>query len=290
MDKRLLELIYMDYINSIENPVEIDIESRLDKQTKKRILDKFKTPIKLEKSKKTPVKEGDILLFFKGHIPIHYLIIDKIDNLYEVLKVSNFWELGNQNDMIVKIQDETYIIETWNSFYLTEEEITKSMYIGKLSEEDFKILTDYLSGKISELPENKRGLTVPLDDNFYQIKFHQKESEIVREYKLRIFEEEENVIQIPPEREKEILIPLVAGREKTVLSCDKFLLKKLPEENLIQMIFSPEIQGKKAVITIFDEQHEFFKLPETIYIESSNVEKIDLEKLCSAVEVSIELD
>ena len=289
MDKRLLELIYMDYINSIENPVEINIEQILRDEIKEKILNKFKTPVKTKKAE-FPLEQGNIYLFFKNQIPIYYLIIDRIDGLYEVLKISNYYELGNQNDMIVSIGGETYTVETWNNFYLTEEEVKKSMYVGKLSEEDFKILTDYLSGKISELPENKRGLTVPLDDNFYQIKFHQKESEIVREYKLRIFEEEENVIQIPPEREKEILIPLVAGREKTVLSCDNFLLKKLPEENLIQMIFSPEIQGKKAVITIFDEQHEFFKLPETIYIESSNVEKIDLEKLCSAVEVSIELD
>ncbi|MBK3332644.1 hypothetical protein GWK41_06150 [Persephonella atlantica] len=289
MDKRLLELIYMDYINSIENPVEINIEQILRDEIKEKILNKFKTPVKTKKAE-FPLEQGNIYLFFKKQIPIYYLIIDRIDGLYEVLKVSNYWELANQNDFIIKVDDEMFAIETWNNFYLTEEEVKKSMYIGKLSEEDFKILTDYISGKISELPQNKRGLTVPISENFYQIKFHQKESEIVREYKLRVFEEEENVIQISPEREKEILIPLVAGREKTVFSCDKFLLKKLPEENLIQVIFSPEIQGKKAVITIFDEQYEFFKLPETIYIESSNVEKIDLEKLCSAVEVSIELD
>ncbi|MDQ7055055.1 MAG: hypothetical protein Q9M89_00525 [Persephonella sp.] len=289
MDKRLLELIYMDYIKNIESPIEINTESRLDIETKKRILNKFKTPVELKKAEKI-IKEGNIYLFFKGHIPIYYLILDRINDLYEVLKVSNYYELANQNDMITKVNDEIFAVETWNNFYLTEEEIKESIFIGKIPEEDYKILKDFIEGRIKNLPEDKRGLTVPLDENFYQIKFHQKESEIVREYKLRVFEEEENVIQIPPEREKEILISFVAGREKTVLNCDKFLLKKLPEENLIQMIFSPQLQNKKAVITVFGEEYQFLSLPEVIYIEGCDVEKTDLEKLCSAIEVKVELD
>jgi len=269
MNKRELELIYEDYLDEIENPIELE-NIKYQINDKEKIIQLFSQPVKIKKKEIPDIKPKNVYLFFKEHIPIYYVIYDKTGNFYEVLKISNYYELANQNDLFTKINEETFIIETWNKFYLTEEEIKESVYFGKLLDEDFEILKTFLEGKIDQLPQNKRGLTVPEGNyNFYQNKFHKKESEIVRDFTLRVFdiiEEDEKslmaTIELPPERLQEQL--LAAGEEKTVYRGDNFILFIDEENKIIELEPSEELIGKPILLKIYDEEYRFENLPEKI--------------------------
>ncbi|WP_457641435.1 hypothetical protein [Persephonella sp.] len=138
--------------------------------------------VEVEPEKKPKIEKGNIYLTFEDHIPIYYIIYDQIDeNTYEVLKVSDWVELGNENDLLTRINDEWFIVETWNNFYLTADHINRSIFFSKISDKDFDLIKKFLSGGIKELPREKRGLTT--GEGSYQMKFHEKESEIVRKYK-----------------------------------------------------------------------------------------------------------
>ncbi len=293
MDKRFLEIIYEDYLNEINISPEEEFEEDkpiISEDLKNKILEMFKEK---EEPKLTErkIEEGNVYLFFKGHIPVYFLIYKYEGDYYTVLKISNYFELANQNDLITQINDEIFAVETWNSFYLTEEEIENSIYYGRIAREDFEIIKQFKERKIKELPEGKRGLKAPLGDNI-QTKFHEKESEIVREFKLRVIEElmgqGEVILDLPPDREKYTKMPLAAGKEKTLVRKDKFIIRKDKENNIIEIVFIPEITNKKAKIKYFDDYLEFEELPERIYIKPViDLESIDLEKLAQNIEVEI---
>ena len=286
---RELERIFLAYLDEIENPIE-DIREekstyKLDKYQKGKIKRMF-TKINIEPEKKPEIHKGNIYLMFEDQIPIYYIIYDQIDeDLYEVLKMSQWVELGNENDLLTKIDDEWFIVETWNNFYLTADQIKSSIFYGKILSEDFELIKKFLNGEIKELPREKRGLTV--GEGSYQIKFHKKESEIVRKYKLLPLEELgelENTIELPPE--KEILLELVAGKEKTTAFGENFVLHKDLENNRIELILSEELQGKKGVITILDQTYQLDKLPEKIYLKPvGDIKEIDIEKLAKKITI-----
>ena len=290
---REIERIYKAYLEEIESSPEEEIKNfnvKLDKNTKERIMKLFRKPIKEIKKEQPDIEEGNIYLMFEGHIPVYFVVFEKLDELYEVFKMSKWIELSAQNDIITKINDEWFIVEPWNSFYLTEDKITSSIFYGKLPEEDLEILENFVSGKIKELPEGKRGI-LALSENTYQIKFHERESEIVRKYKFRIFVEfeKENVIELPPAREKEIKLKLVAGREKKVSRGENFIIQADKENNLFKVIFPSSLQGKKAVLKVFDKAYNIDELPEEIYIKvKEKVENVDIEELAKNIELKIE--
>lgn len=123
---------------------------------------------------------GGLYAFDYEGINVFAIIIGKEDQYYEVIKASRYIDLANQNDMLFTINGEQYIAETWNSFYLTLEELSSSLYIGKLLSEELQTIIDYRSGELAELPEDRRGLTVIEGLNtFPQNKFHAVEAKIV---------------------------------------------------------------------------------------------------------------
>lgn len=290
---REIERIYKAYLEEIENSPEEeikDINVSLDRRKKERIMNLFRKPIKEIKKEQLDIEEGNIYLMFEGHIPVYFVVFEKLDELYEVFKMSKWVELANQNDLITRINDEWFIVETWNSFYLTEEKIMSSIFYGKLPVEDLEILENFVNGKIKELPEEKRGI-LALSENTYQIKFHEKESEIVRKYKFAIFVEfeKENVIELPPAREKEIKLKLVAGKEKKVSRGENFIIQADKENNLFKVIFPSSLQGKKAILKLFDETFNIKELPEEIYIKvKEKVENLDIEELAKNIKLKIE--
>lgn len=132
------------------------------------------------KNIKDTAKPGEMYMYSKEDL--YYIVRKKIDNLYEAWVVSPFWVLANQNDMIIEFEGDKWAVETWNIVYIPEEVFKKSTYLGDIDEEDFNYLI------IDKIPYNKRGLYVPEGNmNFYQNKFHKKESERVMKYKLTMF-------------------------------------------------------------------------------------------------------
>ncbi|HHG75456.1 MAG TPA: hypothetical protein ENK22_10435 [Persephonella sp.] len=285
---REIERIYLAYLDEVENPIEEIREEKftykLDKSQKEKIKRMF-TKINIEPEKKSEIHKGNIYLMFEDYIPIYYLIYDQIDDLYEVLKMSDWVELGNENDLLTKINDEWFIVETWNNFYLTADQINRSIFYGKIPKEDFDLVRKFLNGEIKELPREKRGLKA--GEGSYQMKFHEKESEIVRKYKLLPFEqlpELENTIKLPPKRE--ILLELVAGKEKTTAFGENFVLHKDLENNRIELILPKELQGKKGIITVLDQTYQIDHIPEKIYLKpTEEIKKIDVEKLAQKISV-----
>ena len=284
---REIERIYLAYLNEIEKSLE-DIETtyKLDPSSKEKIKRLF-TLINIKPEKKQEkIEIGNIYLTFEDHIPIYYIIYDQIDeDTYEVLKMSDWVELGNENDLLTRINDEWFIVETWNNFYLTADQINRSIFFSKISDKDFDLIKKFLSGEIKELPREKRGLKA--GESSYQMKFHEKESEIVRKYKLLPFEqlpELENIIKLPPKRE--ILLELVAGKEKTTAFGENFVLHKDLENNRIELILPKELQGKKGIITILDQTYQTDHIPEKIYLKpTEEIKKIDVEKLAQKISV-----
>ena len=283
---REIERIYLAYLNEIEKSLE-DIETtyKLDPSSKEKIKRLF-TLINIKPEKKQEkIEIGNIYLTFEEHIPIYYIIYDQIDDLYEVLKMSDWVELGNENDLLTRINDEWFIVETWNNFYLTADQINRSIFFSKISDKDFDLIKKFLSGEIKELPREKRGLKA--GEGSYQMKFHEKESEIVRKYKLLPLEELseiENIIELPPQ--KEILLELVAGKEKTTAFGENFVLHKDLENNRIELILPKELQGKKGIITILDQTYQIDHIPEKIYLKpTEEIKKIDVEKLAQKISV-----
>ncbi|RUM49018.1 MAG: hypothetical protein DSY47_04385 [Hydrogenothermus sp.] len=292
---REIEKIYKAYIDEIENPPTEEIKEDLFIPNKERILEMFKQSLNLKYTKEetSKIEIGNVYLRFSEHIPVYFVVFEEFDkDLYKVLKMSKWVELANHNDLIIKVNDEWFIVETWNEFFLKEEEIKNSIYYGKLEEKDFEIIKDFKRGKIKELPEDKRGIFA-VSEHTYQIKFHQKESEIVREYKFRIFEEllEENVIQIPPEREEQIKLKLVAGKEKLTSRGDNFILFADKESNVFKLIFPSEIQGKEGILKVFDQIYEIEEIPEEIFIKTqNNIEDIDIEELAKNINIEVKSD
>lgn len=291
---RLLKIIYEIYESQFEE-MEYNHDFKLDKDLREKICSLF-APIDSKNSTKpeTP-KFGEIRLMFLDNVPVYYLLYDRIGELYECIKVSTFWELAAQNDMIVTtLEGEKYVVEIWNKFYLTYEEVESSIKVGTLSEEDHNIIEKVVE-EGEPIPEEKRGLTVNLfNENYYQVKFHNKEVEIIRPFKYRLFtdilaseDEEEEIIFLPPERLERMKLSYVASTIKKAVIKDNLVLRYNEESNVIE-ISAPEFEGRKVVLKIFGEPHYYESLPEKVYIYSDEEFKnIDLEKLAENIEIEV---
>ena len=121
----------------------------------------------------------------KPNKPLYFLIIDKIDNdLYEVLKVSDYYEFATNIDIILDIGTMKVMVETDNNFYLTEEEINKFVLIHKVTEQDLHKIMSFRDGDVME--EIKTGVT-PIYDEDIRNKFKQEEFNQIKDLHMRIF-------------------------------------------------------------------------------------------------------
>lgn len=226
------------------------------------------------KNKKTNPEFGDV--YFYSNENLYYVFVEDIDdNFFRLIKMSPFWVLANQNDVILEFDGDKWVVEPWNEFYFESDEFANSTYLGKLNNDDIELLKKVIYEN-EPIPDSKRGLKVPENKDFFQIKFHKKESEKVRKYKMKIFKymeekeqiEEIEILRIPPERLE--LQPLAASEEKyTYLSEEKgFALYYDKKENLIELtIIKDELIGKPAVLKIFTDTYNYESLPKNIKIE-----------------------
>ncbi|GAB6078762.1 hypothetical protein [Hydrogenobaculum acidophilum] len=291
---RAIEAIFQSYLDEIEN-TPYDEQNILDinlTDKDKEFVNMFKKAVIVPKQDRIPIDKGNIYLTFKNHIPIYYLVYEEYENnIFEVLKATTWVELTNHEDFIVDINSELFAVEIWNNFYLKEDDIKNSVFIGKILEEDMEVINKYKNGLIEELPLEKRGV-FSLNPVSYQQFFHKKESEIVREYKFFIFEENENLsefIFVDTTKHYDIKFALAAGVEKTTARGDTFVLEKDLENKLIAMhILEEELLNKSVVLKILGQDYKIEELPDIIYIQTSDdVENIDLEEFAKKISIEV---
>ena len=272
---RYLEKIYRLYVESKKMP-EIKIEE-ITEEEKIEIEKKFRGfPVekKQENIQKNKLRFGEVY-FFIDRVPIYFMINANLDGFYSVYKVSDFVDFATNRDYIFKLNGLYYMLETWNEFFLTEEEIKNALFIGKIPEEDLKIL-DAIIYEGKEIPENKRGLTLLPKGNYIQYKFQKDELEDVYKYTVRIFhiiEEEDFMNSIYNSLiEREIPVPSVAAAAGKELFAERkdFLMRKEKDELIVKVI-NKNLIGKNGDITIFGKEYtgiipEYFriKIPERL--------------------------
>lgn len=292
---RELELIYRLYEEEFE-PVEMDTSVEVREELKDKLFEMFKQqPARLEKPKAENIEQGGLYLMFIGHVPVYYVVYEKIGELYEVIKASTWTALAAQNDFLVKVDDEWFAIETWNRFYLTEDEIKSHTYIERLSSQDFEILEDILENS-AKVPEDRRGLEVDLlDEAYFQTKFHKKEAEVVFDYKMRLFtdilaeEEEEEVVYLEPERVANFKFnQLAASTSGQITHREDFILNYNEETDTIE-IHLYKYAGKKGTVEVAGQKVYYQQIPEIVYLDSQvELKDIDIEKLADSIKIEVE--
>lgn len=226
---------------------------------------------------------------------IIFVIIDKIGEYFEVLKISQYWELGTASDILYK--DEILgmlIIETDLNFYLKDDEIKKFKKIYQFDKEFVEKLLNYREMDIkSKLEYKERGLFYPYRNKWVE-KFKEKEFEVIKPYHLRIFniideleKEEYNIIPLSPEREENYRYTAVASTEKNTALGENFVIYREPQ--YINIIVSQEFINKK--VSVFLEGEKIFEnvLDDTVItLKFENPKNIDLEKLAKSIKVVVE--
>jgi hypothetical protein len=227
---------------------------------------------------------------------IIFVIIDKIGEYFEVLKISQYWELGTASDILYK--DEILgmlIIETDLNFYLKDDEIKKFKKIDIIDIDDVEKIKEYRELSIEEkLKSNvERGLFYPYG-NVWVEKFKEEELKSIEEYHLRIFDildelekEEYNIIPLSPEREENYRYTAVASTEKNTALGENFVIYREPQ--YINIIVSQEFINKK--VSVFLEGEKIFEnvLDDTVItLKFENPKNIDLEKLAKSIKVVVE--
>jgi hypothetical protein len=129
----------------------------------------------------------------KPNKPLYFAVLEKVDdNLYEVMKASDWYHFATGRDVIVDLKTMKIIIETDYNFYLTEEEISRFRLIDKLDDEFVDRLRRFRDGEEADL---KKGFTpmsrhINLGEDYKDVRdmFKEEEFNQIREYHLRIFE------------------------------------------------------------------------------------------------------
>jgi len=130
----------------------------------------------------------------KENKPLYFIVIDKIDdNLYEVMKVSDWYLFASHSDLIIELNNSVKaIIETSLNFYLTPEEISKFILVDTVSEEVLKEIKNFRDGADPNLL--KKGFTpmskhIDLGD-YKDIRdmFKEEEFNQIKQFHTRIFE------------------------------------------------------------------------------------------------------
>jgi hypothetical protein len=129
----------------------------------------------------------------KPNKPLYFLVLRKIDdNLYEVLKMSDWHHFATDRDIILNLGTMTMIVESDCNFYLTEEEISRFTLIDKF---DDKMIDKIKRFREGENVDVKRGYTpisryVNLGEDYKDVRdmFKEEEFKQIKEWHLRIFE------------------------------------------------------------------------------------------------------
>ena len=303
---RYLEELYELYKKQ-KKEITFDFEALPEIQDEKltEIEQKLKQEKKEERTEyqKPEFEFGEIYYYITPeNIPIFFMINGKIEgtDYYSVYKVSDFPDFATQNDFLFELDGLAYMVELWNEFFLTEDEIKDALFIGKLSEEEAQILEKAIDQE-AEIPQDRRGLTILEGGNYVQFKFKNDEIEDVRDYQLRIFhvfetieekeeieylnqllykslEEQENQIQVPEEA--------YASEEELFTEREDFIMRKEGNELIVRVI-NKNLVGKEGKIKIFGKVIEGTVPPEFKIKIPEKLKNISIEHIADNIKIEV---
>ncbi|WP_299238674.1 hypothetical protein [Sulfurihydrogenibium sp.] len=222
----------------------------------------------------------------KPNKPLYFLVVDKVDdNIYEVLKVSDYHLFATNSDVILELGPMTIMVETTNNFYLTAEEISRFILLDALSREELDKIIKFRDGYESEL---KKGFT-PIFEDDIRNKFKQEEFNQIKEFHARIFEilaePEEMMIEIAPERISEFVLRHVASTPQKATYTDDFVLYR--GDDFIEIILDEKYLNKKVKIFL-DNDTVFNGILKDTSIFIPVKEQIDLEEFAKHISIIAE--
>lgn len=302
---RYLEELYKLYKQQKKNPLP-DMENlpSIKEEKVEESFNKLQTANK-KKEENPDLEFGEVYYFISDrNIPIFFMINGKLEgsneNLYSVYKVSDFIDFATDKDFITEINGLSYMVETWNEFYLPLEVIKKAFYVGKLSNEDISILLKVLDEN-AEIPQEKRGLTILENGNYVQNRFKEDEVDDVKEFKVNIFgyfedlEEKEEIKFLEEllyksleEQEEKIKLPELAyaAQEETFAQRENFKVIKENDELIIK-ITEPDLVGKKGKIKIFNKIIEGI-IPQIFKIKlPEKLKKVSIEYIADNIKIEV---
>jgi hypothetical protein len=125
----------------------------------------------------------------KPNKPLYFLILEKVDdNLYEVLKVSDWHHFATNIDVIVNLGTMKVIVEIDCNFYLTAEEISKFRLIDKLNKEMVDKIKRFRDGKNVDVKKGFTPMSKYIDYKDIRDMFKEEEFNQIKEWHLRIFD------------------------------------------------------------------------------------------------------
>jgi hypothetical protein len=216
----------------------------------------------------------------KPNKPLYFLVLRKIDNnLYEVMKVSDWHHFASNTEIFIELPTMTLIIETTNNFYLTSEEISKFILIDILSKEDLINILKFRRGH--EVQGLKKGFT-PIFEDDIRNKFKKEEFNQIKEFHTRIFEilaeSEEIVIEIAPEK----IAKFIVNQSIKATYTDDFILYR--GDDFIEIIIDEKYLNKKVKIPL-DNDTIFNGILKDTSIFIPVKEQIDLEELAKHISI-----
>jgi hypothetical protein len=222
----------------------------------------------------------------KPNKPLYFLVVDKVDNnIYEVLKVSDYHLFATNSDVILELGPMTIMVETTNNFYLTAEEIGRFVLFDALSREELDKIIKFRDGYETEL---KTGFT-PIFEDDIRNKFKKEEFNQIKEFHTRIFEilaePEELVIEIAPERIGALVLRHVASTSQKATYTDDFVLYR--GDDFIEIIIDEKYLNKKVKIFL-DNEVIFNDILKDTSIFIPVKEQIDLEELAKHISILAE--
>lgn len=299
---KYLEHLYKLYKEQKKNPFP-DMENlpSVSKEKLKEISNKLQTPAEQGKKENPDLEFGEVYYFISDRdIPIFFMINGKLEgsNLYSVYKVSDYIDFATQNDFIIELNGLPYMVETWNEFYLPSEIIERSLYIGKLSNEDIEILLKVLD-EAAEIPQEKRGLTIDSEGNYIQNRFKKDEVDDVKEFKVNIFSYfddlerqaeikflEKMLYKSLEEQEESIEVPELAYAAQEEFYAERKDFEMIKEnDQLIIKITNENLIDKEGKIHIFNKIIEG-TIPEIFKIKlPEKLQKVSIEYIADNIKI-----
>jgi len=118
--------------------------------------------------------------------PLWFVIVDKVDdNLYEVFKITDWWQFATNRDIIINIGTMKIMVEVSNNFYLNEDEIKRFVLIHKLSSQDVQDILAFRDGEEPSRPL-RVGVT-PIYREDIRNQFNETEFRMIEDLHLRVF-------------------------------------------------------------------------------------------------------
>ena len=221
-----------------------------------------------------------------GKEPLFVVAVNREGSFVEVAPLSFCWPLATRLDLIVSLPhplSDTWIVQTDLAVSVPEKLLQKAELIGRLKEEDLKILKRTLEGELP-LPEERRGRGYgdPVHERFKELEY--RRYRFLIDELLRAIEQEESYqeLRLPDSvrellEESALLSPAAYSTEGAV-EIDGATL--IPLEEGVEVVIDSNLVGKRGKIGVETPEGEVLlfegELPEVLTIKNIGEKTLNL--------------